>query len=144
MSVAYRGGDFMSGGVLEYAAVMNRIKSVALCRTQQELAVLFDVSQSCISDSKRRQTIPSKWLLCLLNKKGINPEWVLRGTGSKFLLPCDEDSGASCMIYSRTPNKCPLQHTIAEIGKLVTRAEGVGRSASFRRHRGGLKSPQRP
>ena len=127
----------MSDRVFQYAAVMNRIKSVTLCRTQQELAQFLDVSQSCISDSKRRRTIPSKWLLCLLNKKGINPEWVLRGTSPKFLLPCDENTGAACMIYSKTPDKCPLQHTIVEFGKLVTRAEGMGHSASSRRYLGG-------
>ena len=64
----------MSGKVFEYMAIMDRIKNVTQCRTQQELAQFFDVSQSCISDSKKRLAIPSKWLLSLLKKKGINPE----------------------------------------------------------------------
>ena len=40
----------MSGKVFEYMAIMDRIKNVTQCRTQQELAQFFDVSQSCISD----------------------------------------------------------------------------------------------
>lgn len=119
----------MSGKVFEYMAIMDRIKNVTQCRTQQELAQFFDVSQSCISDSKKRLAIPSKWLLSLLKKKGINPEWVQKGTGPKFLLPYDEDRGAICSIYARTPDKCPLQHIVSDIGKLVSRAEGMGRSA---------------
>ena len=112
----------MSGKVFEYMAIMDRIKNVTQCRTQQELAQFFDVSQSCISDSKKR-------LLSLLKKKGINPEWVQKGVGPKFLLPYDEDRGAVCSIYARTPDKCPLQHIVSDIGKLVTRAESMGRSA---------------
>ena len=119
----------MSGKVFEYMAIMDRIKNVTQCRTQQELAQFFDVSQSCISDSKKRLAIPSKWLLSLLKKKDINPEWVQKGVGPKFLLPYDEDRGAVCSIYARTPDKCPLQHIVSDIGKLVTRAEGMGRSA---------------
>ena len=119
----------MSGKVFEYMAIMDRIKNVTQCRTQQELAQFFDVSQSCISDSKKRLAIPSKWLLSLLKKKGINPEWVQKGVGPKFLLPYDEDRGAVCSIYARTPDKCPLQQIVSDIGKLVTRAEGMGRSA---------------
>ena len=72
----------MSGRVFEYMAIMDRIKTVTQCRTQQELAQFFDVSQSCISDSKKRLAIPSKWLLSLLKKKGINPEWVQKGGSS--------------------------------------------------------------
>ena len=56
----------MSGKVFEYMAIMDRIKNVTQCRTQQELAQFFDVSQSCISDSKNRLAIPSKWLRSLL------------------------------------------------------------------------------
>lgn len=63
----------MSGKVFEYMAIMDRIKNVTQCRTQQELAQFFDVSQSCISDSKKRLAIPSKWLLSLLKKKGHQP-----------------------------------------------------------------------
>ena len=40
----------MSGKVFEYMAIMDRIKNVTQCRTQQELAQFFDVSQSCISE----------------------------------------------------------------------------------------------
>ena len=108
---------------------MERIKAVTQCRTQQELAKFFNVSQSCISDSKKRLAIPSKWLLNLLRKKGVNPEWVQKGYGPKFLLPYDEDRGAACSIYARTPEKCPLQHIVSDIGRLVSKAENMGRSA---------------
>ena len=36
----------MSGKVFEYMAIMDRIKNVTQCRTQQELAQFFDVADS--------------------------------------------------------------------------------------------------
>jgi hypothetical protein len=112
----------MSSRVFEYMAAMDRIKAVTECRTQQELAQFFDVSQSCISDSKKRLAIPSKWLLSLLRKKGINPDWIQKGSGPKFLLPHDEDKTPICGIYARTPEKCPLQQIICDMGRLVSKA----------------------
>ena len=93
----------MSGKVFEYMAIMDRIKNVTQCRTQQELAQFFDVSQSCISDSKKRLAIPSKWLLSLLKKKGINPEWVQKGLARSFCSPMTKTVGQCAAFMQERP-----------------------------------------
>lgn len=42
----------------------------------------------------------------------------------QFLLPYDEDRGAVCSIYARTPDKCPrVTHCFQTLAALVTRAD---------------------
>ncbi len=64
-----------------------RVLEVAGCRTQTELAVVLDIQQSSISDAKKRGSIPPDWLLRLLRLRGVNPDWIMLGSGPKFLAP---------------------------------------------------------
>ncbi|WP_051363982.1 helix-turn-helix domain-containing protein [Oleidesulfovibrio alaskensis] len=69
-----------------------RIFEVAECRTQLELAEFLNIKQSSVSDAKRRQTVPSEWLVKLFEKKRINPEWLRTGIGGKFVhMASDEE-----------------------------------------------------
>ena len=56
----------MDNNFFDYSLAMERIKSVTGCKTQQDLAKFLGVSQSCISDAKKRMAIPAEWLLKLL------------------------------------------------------------------------------
>ena len=77
----------MDNNFFDYSLAMERIKSVTGCKTQQDLAKFLGVSQSCISDAKKRMAIPAEWLLKLLKKQGINPDWVRSGMGAQYLHP---------------------------------------------------------
>lgn len=79
----------MDNNFFDYSLAMERIKSVTGCKTQQELAKFLGVSQSCISDAKKRMAIPAEWLLKLLKKENINPDWVRSGLGSQYLYPSE-------------------------------------------------------
>ena len=46
-----------------------------------------------ISDAKKRKSIPAEWLLTLLLRKGINPQWVLTGTGPRYLQAAEVTRG---------------------------------------------------
>lgn len=59
----------------------SRLHLVTGTRTQVELAAFLGVRQSAISDAKRRRTIPSDWLVVLMRKKNVHPEWILTGNG---------------------------------------------------------------
>lgn len=63
--------------------VFLRFMEAAQCNTQEELANFLGIRQALISDAKRRNELPSAWLEILKEKQGINPEWVLKGKGSK-------------------------------------------------------------
>jgi hypothetical protein len=69
----------------EFEDAMRRIHEAAGTRTQVQLAAVLDVRQSSISDAKRRRSIPDGWLLALLRRHGVNPEWIMSGSEPKYL-----------------------------------------------------------
>ena len=63
-----------------------RLFEAAGCRTQTELAGVLGIRQSSVSDAKRRRSIPAHWLLKLMRTRGVNPDWILEGTGQRLLV----------------------------------------------------------
>lgn len=80
----------------EFDEVLSRIMQAVGVRTQAELGETFGVRQSSISDAKRRSSIPDSWLIKLVTAYSLNPIWVLRGTGAKYLVPQDEPPLPPC------------------------------------------------
>jgi|GEM_PF-716211 len=70
-----------------------RIREALGIRTQMQLAEVLGIRQSSISDAKRRESIPSDWLLTLALDHGLHPTWVLTGTGGKFMIASDQSTG---------------------------------------------------
>lgn len=64
---------------------MRRIHTITGTRTQSELAELLEIRQSSVADAKRRNSIPSDWLMTLFRKLGANPDWLETGTGPMYL-----------------------------------------------------------
>lgn len=73
----------------DFASQYRRVFEAAECATQVELAAFLGMRQSSISDAKRRGSVPSYWLVKLLEKNRTNPAWVLTGQGPRLLLPAD-------------------------------------------------------
>lgn len=59
-------------------------------RTQVELAECLGIRQSSVSDAKRRNSIPSDWLVTLAMQLGLHPQWVLTGKGGMYAVPSDQ------------------------------------------------------
>lgn len=70
-----------------YEAMLRRVFEAAKCRTQAELAAFLGIRQSSVSDAKKRQVIPAEWLVALLRQSNTHPDWVLTGTGMRFIAP---------------------------------------------------------
>lgn len=49
--------------------VFERIKLVTRAHTQAQIAKILDIRQSSISEAKKRNAVPSDWLLTLFEKK---------------------------------------------------------------------------
>jgi len=97
---------------------LDRVFEAAECKTQVELAELFEIRQSSISDAKRRKSIPAEWLIKLLRLKGINPDWILAGEGEKYLAPANSGTIAPHVAYlieRRPPEECPSQELVNEL-----------------------------
>lgn len=99
---------------------LQRVFEITGCSTQALLADLLAIKQSSVSDVKRRGTIPPDWLVKLLRLRGINPNWILTGEGSKYLAP--SESGpvkphVAYLVETRPPKECSAQDLINELVK---------------------------
>jgi len=65
----------------DFALQYDRILAATGCRTYSDLARILGIKQAAVSDVKRRKSIPAEWLLNLLEKMGISPEWIRSGAG---------------------------------------------------------------
>ena len=97
-----------------------RLFEAAGCRTQIELAEILEIKQSSVSDAKSRNTIPSDWLIKLLEKKRISPDWIRYGVGSKFLdisnsLANEDLPNLIKVIEQRPPEDCSIETLFTEI-----------------------------
>lgn len=64
---------------------MQRVYAITGAKTQVELAALLDVKQSTVANSKKRRNVPDRWLIRLLCRLSVNPDWVLTGKGKPYL-----------------------------------------------------------
>ncbi len=75
-------------------AQANRAMEALGLKNQSELARALGLSAPVVSTALRGGGhLPATWIEVLRTRHGLNPEWVLGGTGSKFL--ADAPSGAS-------------------------------------------------
>ncbi len=95
----------------------SRLYAVTGCRTQIQLAELFEIRQSSISDVKKRNAIPAEWLVNLLRLKGINPEWILTGLGPQKLGPAKGEPATHVIYLTETkpPKECSAQDLVNEL-----------------------------
>lgn len=105
-----------TGKVPGQAGVMARIFEATGCRSQKELGQLLGVRQSAISCAGTRRSIPDRWLLWLVREKGVNPEWILTGQGSRLLIPA---KGANRLALLKTYSTLELVHEL--INRMRTR-----------------------
>ncbi len=112
----------------DFESLYHRIFEAAECRTQLELATFLGIRQSSISDAKRRKTIPSDWLIKLLEKKRISPEWVRTGIGGKeFQASGSAEKTAPLFVTAieRRPSaECTTDELLAELVRRALKSIG--------------------
>lgn len=74
----------MSKGT-QSGTVYARILEATGTTKQTELAAVLGVRQSSISDALSRGSVPPRWLFILLTRFHAHPEWILSGSGPKFM-----------------------------------------------------------
>lgn len=106
-----------------FDAQYRRVFEAAECKTQVELAELLEIRQSSISDAKRRESVPSEWIVKLFDKKRINPEWVRTGHGSKTLQIIEGVESkvpeVINIVERRPAQDCTTDELVAEIVRRV-------------------------
>lgn len=103
----------------DFDSQYRRVFEAAGCRTQIQLAAMFEIKQSSVSDAKRRQSVPAEWLLKLLLRKGISPAWIIHGQGPRLMVPAEaSESVPPEPVYvreTRPPKDCTAQELVNEL-----------------------------
>jgi hypothetical protein len=73
--------------------IITRMMNATGCKTQAELAKILGYKPSAITDAKRRKSIPKAWYFKLIKSHNLNPDWLEKGEGQKFLGEQPEHSG---------------------------------------------------
>jgi len=70
---------------VKFEIFTKRIGEALSIRSQNELASNIGVNPSAITQARKKDTIPDKWILQLYRKYDLNPDWVERGIGPTFI-----------------------------------------------------------
>lgn len=66
---------------MQVEQILARMIRAVGAKNQSELGKVLGVSQTSISEAKRKGKVPAEWFLRLGAEKGINPNWLLTGEG---------------------------------------------------------------
>ncbi len=72
--VAYKFGSFLQ-----------RVFEATGIASQTELASALKINRSAITQARKKDSIPDKWILQLYRIFGLNPDWLETGSGPTFL-----------------------------------------------------------
>lgn len=59
-----------------------------------DLARILNVNRSAVTQARKKDSVPAKWILHLYKQHGLNPKWLEDGSGPASLIPMD-DRGTS-------------------------------------------------
>jgi phage repressor protein C with HTH and peptisase S24 domain len=69
----------------QFDAFINRLREATIITSQASLAKTLSISRAAITQAKKNDSIPIKWITELSRLFNVNPEWLEKGTGSKVL-----------------------------------------------------------
>lgn len=75
--------DVMIQGKFEL--FLKRVFEATGISSQMELAGVLSINRSAITQARKKDSIPDKWILQLFRIYGLNPHWVEKGLGETYL-----------------------------------------------------------
>lgn len=66
---------------------LKRVFEATGMNSQLELASALEINRSAITQARKKNAIPERWILQLYRKFGLNPDWLESGMGETFLRP---------------------------------------------------------
>lgn len=67
-----------------FDAFLKRIFEATGIASQNELASVLKINRSAITQARKKNAIPDKWILKLFRLYGLNPDWIETGIGPVF------------------------------------------------------------
>ena len=68
---------------VKFKPFLKRVYEATPLKSQNQLANDLNISRSAISQAKRNDAVPEKWILQLSQQFNLNPEWLKKGKGPK-------------------------------------------------------------
>ena len=78
---------------------LQRIFQATGITSQTELASVLKINRSAITQARKKNSIPDKWILQLYKTYGLNPDWVETGSGQTFI----KKSASNDSIFKNIP-----------------------------------------
>jgi phage repressor protein C with HTH and peptisase S24 domain len=72
-------------GTMTFEIFLQRVFEATGITSQNELASALKVNRSAITQARKKNAIPDKWILKLFRSYGLNPDWIETGTGPTFI-----------------------------------------------------------
>ncbi len=70
---------------VKFEDILKRIFEATGIASQTELAAALGINRSAITQARKKDAVPDKWILSLYRAFGVNPNWIETGTGPVFL-----------------------------------------------------------
>ncbi|MDX9787197.1 MAG: S24 family peptidase [Desulfobacterales bacterium] len=71
--------------IARFDQFLERLSQAAGIGSQTALADVLGVNRSAITQARKKDAIPSKWLLQIYRTYGLNPDWLEKGEGQTFI-----------------------------------------------------------
>ncbi len=68
----------------KFDSFLQRVFEATGITSQTELAAALNINRSAITQARKKDSIPDKWILQLYRSFGLNPDWVETGSGQKL------------------------------------------------------------
>jgi len=85
-------------GRFNFDDFLKRVYQATGIGSQTELANALGINRSAITQARKKNAVPSKWLLQLYRVFGLNPDWSETGTGQAFLNQQADDTAGFVAI----------------------------------------------
>jgi len=72
-----------------FESFLQRVFEATGIASQTELASALNINRSAITQARKKDSIPDKWILKLYRTFGLNPDWIETGSGLTFLKQSD-------------------------------------------------------
>ncbi len=68
----------------KFESFLKRVYEATGMSTQTDLATALGINRSAITQARRKDSVPAKWVLELYKSFGLNPKWLETGRGHTF------------------------------------------------------------
>jgi phage repressor protein C with HTH and peptisase S24 domain len=76
--------------VTQFESFLQRVFQATGMNSQTQLAEALGVNRSAITQARKKDSIPARWILQLYRLFGLNPDWLESGAGQTYLARSDD------------------------------------------------------